>query len=66
MLDIQLLIYSIKKVERIFVYFLQEVVVQMELIVNFIIEYHLLNKVALLINQKMFSEEPDFQLLDKT
>ncbi len=66
MLDIRLPIYSIKKVGHIFVYFLQEDVVQMELIVNFIIEYRLLNKVVLLTNLKMFSEEPDFQLLDKT
>ncbi len=66
MLDIQLLICLIKKVEHIFVYFLQEDAVQMGSIVNIIIEYHLLNKVASLTNLKMFLEEPDFQLLDRT
>jgi hypothetical protein len=66
MLDIQQLICSMKKVEPIFVYFLQEGAAQMELIVNIIIEYHLLNNQVLLTNQKMFLEEPDFLLLDKT
>jgi hypothetical protein len=66
MLDILQQIYLTKKVVLISVYFLQEDVVQMVLIVNIIIEYLQTSNVNLLIKIKMFLEEHDFPVLEKT
>jgi hypothetical protein len=66
MLDILQQIYLTKKVVFISVYSLQEDVVQMVLIVNIIIEYLQTSNVNLLIKIKMFLEEHDFPVLEKT
>ena len=66
MLGIQLLIFLMRKMEHIFVYFLQEDVVLLELIANITTEFLLFKIVKQLIKQKIYLAELDLVHLDKT
>jgi hypothetical protein len=66
MLGTQLLIFLMRKMEHIFVYFLQEDVVLLELIANITTEFLLFKIVKQLIKQKIYLAELDLVHLDKT
>jgi hypothetical protein len=66
MLGTQLLIFLMRKMEHIFVCFLQEDVAQLESIVSITTESLLFKIVKQLIKQKIYLEELDLVHLDKT